>query len=172
VWTIGHSRRSLAELLALLRVHGVSHVVDVRRYPRARRHPHFDGGALGRELRAAGIGYAHAPGLGGFRRPRAGSANSGVEPASRGYADYMQTDEFAGHLATLTEAALRAPTAIMCAEADPLHCHRSFIADALAACGIEVRHILGESSAVSHALRQSARVAEGRVSYPGPTQLF
>jgi uncharacterized protein (DUF488 family) len=84
----------------------------------------------------------------------------------------MQTDEFAGHLATLTEAALRAPTAIMCAEADPLHCHRSFIADALAACGIEVRHILGESSAVSHALRQSARVAEGRVSYPGPTQLF
>jgi uncharacterized protein (DUF488 family) len=115
VWTIGHSRRSLAELVALLRAHGVSQVIDVRRYPRSRRHPQFDVAALARDLPVAGIAYAHSPGLGGFRRPRVGSVNTGVEPAFRGYADYMETEEFAGQLATLLEAAASTPTAIMCA---------------------------------------------------------
>jgi len=172
VWTIGHSRRSLAELVVLLRAHGVRQVIDVRRYPRSRRHPQFDALVLARELPAAGIGYAHAPGLGGFRRPRAGSLNTAVEPAFRAYADYMQTDEFATHLAALVDAAASTPTAIMCAEADPPRCHRSFIADTLIARGVEVRHIVSEGSAPPHVLRPSARVANGRVSYPGQVELF
>jgi uncharacterized protein (DUF488 family) len=172
VWTIGHSRRSLPELVALLRAHGVRQVIDVRRYPRSRRHPQFDTLILARELPAAGIGYAHAPGLGGFRRPRAGSLNTGVEPDFRGYADYMQTDEFAGHLSTLLDAAASTPTAIMCAEADPQSCHRSLIADALVARGVDVRHIVSGTAASPHALRPSARVADRRVSYPGQAELF
>jgi uncharacterized protein (DUF488 family) len=172
VWTIGHSRRSLVELIALLRVHGVSQVIDVRRYPRSRRHPQFDAAALARELPAAGIAYAHAPGLGGFRRPRAGSVNTGVEPGLRGYADFMQTDEFASHLAALLDAAASTPTAIMCAEADPRSCHRSLIADALVARGVEVRHILSESQATPHTLRPTARVAGDRVSYPGQMEML
>jgi len=172
VWTIGHSRRSLAELVALLRAHGVSQVIDVRRYPRSRRHPQFDVAALARDLPVAGIAYAHSPGLGGFRRPRVGSVNTGVEPAFRGYADYMETEEFAGQLATLLEAAASTPTAIMCAEADPRSCHRSLIADALVARGVEVRHIVSESVATLHLLRPTARVVGGRVSYPGQVDLF
>ena len=172
MWTIGHSRRSLAELVALLRAHGVSQVIDVRRYPRSRRHPQFDVAALARDLPVAGIAYAHSPGLGGFRRPRVGSVNTGVEPAFRGYADYMETEEFAGQLATLLEAAASTPTAIMCAEADPRSCHRSLIADALVARGVEVRHIVSENPSSPHLLRPTAHVANGRVSYPGQVELF
>lgn len=173
MWTIGHSRRSLAELVALLRAHGVSQVIDVRRYPRSRRHPQFDVATLARDLPVAGIAYAHSPGLGGFRRPRVGSVNTGVEPAFRGYADYMETEEFDRHLAMLLDAAASTPTAIMCAEVDPQSCHRSLIADALVAVGVvEVRHIVSENVARRHFLRPNARVAGGRVSYPGQVQLF
>jgi uncharacterized protein (DUF488 family) len=173
VWTIGHSTRSLASLLALLRAHGVASVVDVRRFPHSRRHPHFDAAALARDLPAADVAYAHVPGLGGYRRPRADSLNTGVrEPAFRGYADYMQTDEFAAHLAALLEVAAVTPTAIMCAEAVPQHCHRSFIADALVARGLDVRHIVDPERATPHVLRATARVASGRVTYPGQGELF
>lgn len=172
MWTVGHSRRSLAELLALVRVHGVSQVIDVRRHPRSRRHPQFDGDALASGLSAAGIRYAPMPGLGGFRPPRPDSVNTGAEPAFRGYADYMQTDEFAGHLAALMTIAALAPSAIMCAEASPQRCHRSLIADALVARGVEVSHILSERLAPPHALNTRARIVAGRVSYPGQTALF
>ena len=94
--TIGHSTRSLEELVALLRAHGVERVADVRRFPRSRRHPHFAGDALARDLPKTGIAYRHLPGLGGFRRPRPDSPNTAWRNASfRGYADYMATDEFA-----------------------------------------------------------------------------
>ena len=171
-WTVGHSRRTLAELVALLRAHGVRQVIDVRRYPRSRRHPHFDSVTLARELPAASVGYVQTPGLGEFRRPGPGSVNAGVDPAFRGYADYMQTDEFASHLATLMEAAASTPTAIMCAEADPRSCHRSLVADALVARVVEVHHIASDGVAIPHALRPGARVVHGRVSYPGQTEMF
>ena len=173
VWTIGHSTRSLADLRALLRAHGVASVVDVRRLPHSRRHPQFDTVARACDLPAAGVAYHHAPGLGGFRRPRPASTNTAIrEPAFRGYADYMQTDEFASHLATLIELAAQVPTAIMCAEARPESCHRFFIADALVAHGVEVHHILDAGAPLPHALQPDARVAHGRVTYPGPPDLF
>jgi uncharacterized protein (DUF488 family) len=173
VWTIGHSTRALDELIALLRAHGVAAVADVRRFPRSRRHPHFDTDALAQSLPAAGLAYRHHPGLGGFRRARPDSRNLGLRNASfRGYADYMGTEEFARHLDALLKGAIAAPTAIMCAEAVPWRCHRSLIADALVARGVEVRHILGPARAEPHALTAGARVAGGRVIYPGEPDLF
>jgi uncharacterized protein (DUF488 family) len=173
VWTIGHSTRTLAELLALLRTHGIRRVVDVRRFPHSRRHPHFDTAALARDLPRAGIAYTHAPGLGGFRRPRPDSTNTGLRNRSfQGYADYMQTPDFARHLAALIAEATIAPTAIMCAESTPWRCHRSLIADALLARSIEVRHILDTRPARPHTLTAAARIASGHVTYPGQTELF
>lgn len=173
MWTIGHSTRSIGELVALLRAHGVRHVVDVRRFPRSRRHPHFDAAALARDLPAAGIGYAHAPGLGGFRRARPGSTNTGLRNASfRAYADYMQSDDFARELAALIATATEAPTAIMCAEATPWRCHRSLIADALTARSVAVHHILGDRRPAPHTLTAGARVEAGHVTYPGQADLF
>jgi len=173
MWTIGHSTRSLEALVALLRAHGIQRVADVRRFPRSRRHPHFDAAALARDLPAAGIAYRHLPGLGGFRRPRPDSRNTGWRHASfRGYADYMETDEFTGHVRALLEEASATPTAIMCAEAVPWRCHRSLIADALLARGVEVRHILGPARAEPHTLTEGARVEGDRVVYPGEPDLF
>ena len=172
MWTIGHSTRTLAALVGVLRAHGVTRVVDVRRFPRSRRHPHFDAAVLASELPSLGVAYTHAPGLGGFRRARPDSGNTGLHNVSfRGYADYMQTGEFARELADLLAAA-RAPTAIMCAEAVPWRCHRSLIADAVLARGVEVRHILDEERAGLHAFTAGARVEAGRVTYPGPPDLF
>jgi uncharacterized protein (DUF488 family) len=173
VWTIGHSTRSLGDLVALLRAHGIVTVADVRRFPRSRRQPQFNSDALSRELLAAGIAYVHLPGLGGFRRARPDSTNRGWRNASfRGYADYMQTGEFAGHLAALLDLARAAPTAIMCAEAVPWRCHRSLIADALVARGVEVQHILGPGRAQPHALTAGARLEGGTLVYPGEPDLF
>jgi uncharacterized protein (DUF488 family) len=173
MWTIGHSTRSLRELIALLGEHRVARLADVRRIPRSRRHPHFDAEALARDLPAAGIAYVHASGLGGFRTPRADSVNTAWRtPAFRGYADYMQTPEFATHLDALVLAAATVPTAVMCAEALPSRCHRALLADALLVRGLEVRHILGPGRVETHTLTPDARVLDGRLSYPGEPELF
>ncbi len=173
LWTVGHSTHGLEEFLALLRVHAVATVADVRRYPASRRHPHFAGGPLARALADAGLGYLHLPGLGGRRPARRDSPNRGWRSAGfRGYADYMQTDEFEGHLATLLARAAAAPTAIMCAEAVPWRCHRQLVADALVVRGREVRHILGAAPAQPHVLTPFARLDGTRLTYPGPPDLF
>jgi uncharacterized protein (DUF488 family) len=173
VWTIGHSTRTLAEVVALLRAHGVSRVVDVRRFPRSRRHPHFNADALARDLPHAGIAYLHTPELGGFRRAQPHSINTGLRNRSfQGYADYMQTADFAHHLAALIAEATAAPTAIMCAESTPWRCHRSLIADALTAQGVEVRHILDTHRTLPHTPTAGARLDAGRVTYPGQADLF
>jgi uncharacterized protein (DUF488 family) len=173
MWTIGHSTRSLDELIELLRQHRVERLADVRRVPHSRRHPQFDAAALARDLPAAGIVYVHAPGLGGLRTPRADSVNTGWRmPAFRGYADHMETPEFVTQLEALRLEAARVPTAVMCAEALPARCHRSLLADALVARGVEVRHILGPGRVETHALTPGARVVDGWLSYPGEPELL
>jgi uncharacterized protein (DUF488 family) len=168
VWSIGHSTRPLDELVGLLRAHGVARVVDVRRFPRSRRHPQFDTAALARDLPAAGVAYAHAPGLGGFRRARPDSRNTGLHNTSfRGYADYMQTGEFAHQLAALIATAAETPTAIMCAEAVPWRCHRRLITDALLARGLPVADITGPGAATPARLSEHALVRpDGSIIYP------
>jgi uncharacterized protein (DUF488 family) len=173
MWTIGHSTRSLSELVDLLRGEHVTLLVDVRRMPHSRRHPQFEAAALERDLPVAGITYRHVPGLGGFRKPRADSINTAWrEAAFRGYADYMQTPEFVAQLDMLIGEATAAPTAIMCAEAHPRRCHRGLLADALLARGLTVLHILGPGRVQTHALTSTARVVEGQITYPGEPELF
>jgi uncharacterized protein (DUF488 family) len=173
VWTVGHSTRTLDEVVALARGHGITVIADVRKIPRSRRHPHFNGDALARDLPAAGLAYMAVPGLGGLRTPRARSMNTAWRnPSFRAYADYMQTEEFASHLDALVARAERDAIALMCAEALWWRCHRSLIADALVARGLTVQHIMTADRAERHVLRPWARVEGVRVFYPGPPTLF
>jgi len=170
--TIGHSTRSLDELVELLRHHRVELLVDVRTLPASRRMPHFARSALERSLPERGIEYRHMPELGGLRKPKPHSTNLGWRNVSfRGYADYMQTDEFRDALTELERLAATKRVAIMCAEAVPWRCHRSLIADALSVDGFEVRHITGMQEPSPHRLTPFARVDGGRITYPPPDTL-
>ncbi|MFP3713505.1 DUF488 family protein [Puerhibacterium sp. TATVAM-FAB25] len=167
VWTVGHSTRSLDELVALLRAHGVQRVVDVRTVPRSRRNPQFAQDVLGPALREHGLGYERAPALGGLRRPRPDSVNGAWRNASfRGYADHMQTPEFAEAVDALAERARDERLTVMCAEAVPWRCHRSLVGDALLVRGAEVLDIMSPTTAKPHTLTSFARVDGTRVWYP------
>ncbi len=166
--TIGHSTHPLDEFLRILNAHGIRQLVDVRTVPRSRHNPQFNRETLPASLKPAGISYQHMPELGGLRHAKPDSINTGWRNASfRGYADYMKTPEFHAGLDKLIAVASKAPTAIMCAEAVPWRCHRSLIADALTARGMEVREILSTSKAQVHALTSFAKVEGSEVTYPG-----
>jgi uncharacterized protein (DUF488 family) len=167
IYTIGHSTRPAAELIDLLRVHGVRTLVDIRTVPRSRRNPQFEQATLRAALNDAGLGYVHLSDLGGLRHPRADSANTGWRNTSfRGYADYMLTSDFEAGVAKLLALANEAgPVAIMCAEAVPWRCHRSLVADALLARGVEVAHIVGPGEPRAHRLTPMARVRGTSVVY-------
>lgn len=167
IFTVGHSTRSLDELVALLRAHGVERLVDVRRMPRSLRNPQFNRETMSKSLRNRRINYRHMKSLCGLRRARPDSINNGWRNASfRGYADYMRTPEFQKAVDQLIKLAALKPTAIMCAEAVPWRCHRSLIADALIARGCEVRDIMSATSARPRVLNPMARVHGGQVTYP------
>ena len=145
-------------------------LVDVRTIPASRRMPHFAKAALERSLPEHGIRYLHMPELGGLRKPRPDSTNTGWRNVGfRGYADYMQTDEFWNAIDRLQ--ALPPQVAIMCAEAVPWRCHRSLISDALTVRGEEVRHITAVSEPSRHSVTPFARVQHGRITYPPPDTL-
>lgn len=168
--TIGHSTRSLDDFITLLQSHGVTQLADVRTIPKSRRHPHFSQDALSVSLPAVGIAYRHMGGLGGLRKPRADSRNTAWRhPSFRGYADYMETPDFARALQELVEwSGGPCVTAVMCAEAVWWRCHRQLVADALVARGIAERHITSSASAPAHALTNFSRVdSDLRVTYPG-----
>jgi uncharacterized protein (DUF488 family) len=169
LWTIGHSTKPIDEFLALLKSHSITRLVDVRTIPRSRHNPQFDAHALDTSLEKAGITYIHQPQLGGLRKPKKDSINEGWKNASfRGYADYMQTPEFAAALTRLLELAGSRRVAVMCAEAVPWRCHRSLIADALTARGIAVDHIMSAAKADPHTLTSFAKVNGVEVTYPSP----
>lgn len=167
VLTVGHSTRPLAEFIALLKDHSVARLIDVRTVPRSRHNPQFDRDTLPSALAADGIGYEHVAGLGGFRRPHPGSLNTGWRNVSfRGYADYMQTPEFAGHLAVLIARARHERIVLMCAEAVPWRCHRSLIADALVVHGLRVEEIISGTRRQIHVLTPFASVTGTAITYP------
>jgi uncharacterized protein (DUF488 family) len=168
ILTIGHSTHPLESFVQLLQAHGVTLVADVRTVPRSRHNPQFNRETLPGELKLAGIGYAHLPGLGGLRHPRVDSPNRGWHNASfRGYADYMQTPEFGENLEALIRLAEEERLALMCAEAVPWRCHRSLIADALWVRGIPVEHIMSLRGRQPHRLTGFARVEGGlALTYP------
>jgi uncharacterized protein (DUF488 family) len=164
---VGHSTRPIDDFLALLQAHGIKQLVDVRTIPRSRHNPQYNTERLAESLRRAGMTYLHMPELGGLRKPAKESINTGWRNLSfRGYADYMQTDDFWLALERLMGTAKRRRTAIMCAEAVPWRCHRSLIADALLSRGWTVADIMTPQRADAHALTSFATVRAGRITYP------
>ena len=168
IYTVGHSTRSLAEHLELLGSAGISELVDVRSVPRSRRHPHFSGDALARDLPARGINYRHEPALGGFRRPRTNSPNGGWQhQAFRGYADHMGSEEFQAALQRLAHRGRVHTSALMCAESNWRRCHRRLIADALLVRGWRVLHLGLERNPVPHELTPFAVLGPDQtLTYP------
>jgi uncharacterized protein (DUF488 family) len=167
VLTIGHSTRTLEEFIGLLQAHGVTRVVDVRTVPRSRHNPQFNKDSLPDSLKKAGLRYVHMPGLGGLRHAKRDSLNLGWRNASfRGYADYMQTPEFAESLEELIQLAKQGRIALMCAEAVSWRCHRSLIADALTVRNIRTEDIMSPTRRRIHTLTPFAKVCGTTVTYP------
>lgn len=167
IFTVGHSTRSAEEFVALLKAHRIGLLVDVRTVPRSRHNPQFNRDTLPETLRKAGIEYLHLAELGGLRKARADSMNTGWRNLSfRGFADYMETPEFEKGLARLTNPAETRRAAVMCAEAVPWRCHRSLIGDALVARGAEVFELSSMTRAQPHKMTPFARIEGTRVSYP------
>lgn len=166
IWTVGHSNHSIEEFLGILKAHGIEAVLDVRRFPASRKWPHFNAERLAESLPASGIEYAGEPELGGRRKAKPGSPHTAwrVE-AFRGYADFMDTPEFAEGLERAMALGRERRSALMCAEALPWRCHRSLIADALFAREWEVFEILSEREARPHELPDFARLEGARVIY-------
>ena len=173
IFTIGHSTHALPEFVALLERHEIGCVADVRAYPGSRRLPQFNRESLRVELPEHGIAYEPLPALGGRRRPRPGSPNTGWENASfRAYADHLASDEFAEGLAALRRIAETRRTAIMCAEAVWWRCHRRLISDALLVRGHRVLHIAADGTTGEHRLTEFAQPDGERLVYPGDPALF
>lgn len=169
IWTIGHSTRSLDEFLALLVSQEIEALADVRRFPASRKYPHFNADALRSKLTAGGIEYVPLTELGGRRKARPDSHNTAWRNESfRGYADYMETEDFRAGLDRLLALAQRRRTAVMCSEAVWWRCHRSLIADDLKSRGVEVQHILSESKMEMHPYTSAARLEKGRLTYAPP----
>ncbi len=157
----------MEEFSGLLRLHSVALLVDVRTIPRSRHNPQFNREPLPGALEASGIRYRHCGALGGLRHARKDSMNTGWRNASfRGFADYMQTEEFSKAVSLLAEWSAQQMTAIMCAEAVPWRCHRSLIADALRVRGFDVFHIITGKSCTAHSLTPWARVQGRTIVYP------
>lgn len=171
---IGHSTHSIDDFVSLLKPNGIKLVADVRLLPGSKRYPQFNKETLADSLGKVGIRYEHFHELGGRRKPRGDSRNTAWRNESfRGYADYMETEEFRNgieRLLDLTTEAGRA--AIMCAEAVWWRCHRSLISDYLKARGIEVMHILDANKAEPHPYTSAARIVNGKLSYSAENTLL
>ena len=168
IFTIGHSTHPIQHFLELLQANAVAQLIDIRTIPKSRHNPQFNTDALAASLRVAHIRYVHMKELGGLRQPRKDSINLGWRNRSfRGFADYMQTEEFEAALDRAIALADNRPTALMCAEAVPWRCHRSLVADALVVRGIRVLEIIGLAKPKEHALTPFARVNGTQITYPG-----
>lgn len=168
LWTVGHSTRTGQEFGEILLAHEIQTLVDVRTYPSSRRYPQFNKDALTASLATIGIRYQHEPRLGGRRAPRKDSHNSAWRNDSfRGYADHMETAEFAAGIKELLELSGESRTVVMCAEAVWWKCHRSLIADYLKAAGHTMIHIIDAKKTEEHPFTSAARIVDGELSYRG-----
>src|ERR1043166_1175484 len=166
MWTIGHSTRAIELFLSLLKENGIKLVADVRMFPGSKRYPQFNKENLAKSLTDHGIRYEHFPELGGRRKARKDSHNTAWRNESfRGYADYMETDEFHKGLERLLDLAEKTGSAaIMCAEAVWWRCHRGLISDFLKARGVEVTHIMDVGKDEPHPFTSAARIVNGELS--------
>jgi uncharacterized protein (DUF488 family) len=166
LWTIGHSNRSIEDFIDLLQAQRITRVADVRRFPGSRKNPQFNPTELEHALASSGIGYTPLPELGGRRAPRPDSPHTAWRnEAFRGYADYMDTPEFAAGAERLAGLAREDRAAAMCAEGVWWRCHRSMIADDFKAHGWTVLHIMGPGEPREHPYTAPARVEDGELRY-------
>ena len=160
IYTIGHGRRSIEELVECLRESGCRTLVDVRRYPGSRRKPQFNQKPLAAALEVAGIDYRHAVALGGLRTDEAGQARFECLGTFAGYASRMGTGEWQEALAS----ALAEPDpGFMCAETPWQRCHRRFISELLEARGHEVVHLIRPGEREPHDMHRQSDVIDGRL---------
>jgi uncharacterized protein (DUF488 family) len=169
LYTIGHSTRSLDELVEALHAHEIEALVDIRAFPMSRRLPQFNRESFENNLPKAEIRYMWVPALGGYRKKtRDDSPNIALRNASfRNYADYMLTTEFESAMSALIALAKDSRTAYMCAERVYFRCHRMLVSDWLVAHGHEVVHIDGTGPVKSHLLSKDARIVDGKLIYRG-----
>jgi uncharacterized protein (DUF488 family) len=170
---IGHSTISVERFVRVLLVHSITMLVDIRKIPRSSHNPQFSSGALEKTLKEVGMVYVHLKELGGLRRPSKDSENTGWRNLSfRGYADYMQTEEFELGLDRLIALSKVGNVAVMCAEGNPYRCHRSLVADALTVRGIRAVHISSGKPGRLHRLTPFARVTGVRIVYVEPPNVL
>lgn len=167
IYTIGHSTRKEEELAQILKKYHVLALVDIRLIPRSGTNPQFNDEALRVYLESRGIEYIHMKSLGGFRHQKENSVNTGWRNESfRGYADYMQTEEFESSISELVKIAASKTTAIMCSEAVPWRCHRLLVSDALVVRGFDVIDIFDRAHSHEHRLTEFAKVRGVEITYP------
>jgi uncharacterized protein (DUF488 family) len=170
IYTVGHSTHPIDGFIRMLAAFEIRRVVDVRTIPQSRHNPQFNEEELREELGRHAVAYVRLEGLGGLRRTTKTSINTAWKNASfRGYADYMQTPEFARAVGELIDLGKEKRIAIMCAEAVPWRCHRSLIGDALLIRNVDVEDILNERTSKPHLLTPWAKVDGSKLTYPGPT---
>ncbi len=169
IYTIGHSTRTLQELIDALQAHSIKTLVDIRSFPMSRRLPHFNHESLEKALPAAGIRYVWMKELGGRRKKiRNDSPHVAIRNDSfRNYADHMLTVEFRRGIDQLLKLAEESPTAYMCAERVYFHCHRMMVSDWLVAHGHDVQHIDATGPARPHKLMAEARIVDDELIYRG-----
>lgn len=167
IYTIGHSTHPIDEFIEILKAHRIKKLIDIRTIAKSRHNPQFGQENLAASVREKNITYRRMESLGGLRHTRKDSINDAWRNASfRGYADYMQSDEFAAAADKLVDLGKRSDVAIMCAEAVPWRCHRSMVGDALLVRGVEVLDIMSKTSAKPHTLTSFAKVDRTRITYP------
>ncbi len=167
IFVVGHSTRTIESFIDLLNAHSINFLVDIRTIPKSRHNPQFNEESLKKKLEEHKIKYLHMKGLGGLRHADKNSINLGWRNASfRGFADYMQTDEFNLSLGELIELSRKHTVAIMCAEGNPFRCHRSLVADALLVWHVKALHISSEKSSREHVLTPFAKVKGRNITYP------
>jgi uncharacterized protein (DUF488 family) len=171
-WTIGHSTRTLEELVQMLESFKIELVADIRSYPGSRRYPQFNKEALEISLPENNIQYIHLKTLGGRRKVNPDSKNTAWRHAAfRGYADYMETDEFKQGIKELEVLALKQRTAYMCSEAVWWRCHRSMVSDYLKVHGWTVMHIMAAGKEEEHPYTAPAKILNGELSYEKGNEL-
>jgi len=169
LYTIGHSTRTLEELIEVLQAHSIQTLVDIRSFPMSRRLPYFNRESLEKALPESGIQYVWMKALGGRRRKiRDDSPNVALRNDSfRNYADYMLTGDFQRAIGELIKLAEHSRSAYMCAERVYFRCHRMLVSDWLVAHGHEVLHIDGTGPTKAHTLMPEARLVDGQLIYRG-----
>ncbi len=171
IFTIGHSTHPIEEFIGILRAYDIKTLVDIRTIPRSRHNPQYGQESLAEALKTAGINYSYMKDLGGLRHAAKDSPNRGWHNLSfRGYADYMQTEQFKNALQELIGLANTSRIAIMCAEAVPWRCHRSLVGDALLIRDIAVEDIMSADKSSAHKLTKFAKVTGRQILYPPEIQ--